>query len=61
MSYFKHGMTGTPMGLMIPKDRKIELPKHLEYVRSLPSIASGNQGCVPHHLLLGWGRKAEKR
>jgi hypothetical protein len=28
-----------------------EDPKHLEFVRSLPSCLSGQRGCVAHHLL----------
>lgn len=43
-----------------PKEPRILLPDHLEYVRTLPSIASGRKRCVAHHLLLGWNRKGEK-
>jgi hypothetical protein len=48
------------MSLMLPKNPRIELPDHLKYVCSLPSIASGRTGCIAHHLLMGWGRKSEK-
>jgi hypothetical protein len=48
------------MSILLPKNPRIELKDHLDYVRSLPSIASGQEGCIAHHLLMGWGRKGEK-
>ena len=46
--------------MMLPKSPRIELPAHLEYVRTLPCLATGQTPCDPHHLLMGWGRKGEK-
>lgn len=48
------------MSLMLPKSPRIELPRHLERVRDMRCLATGQTPCDPHHLLMGWNRKGEK-
>lgn len=46
--------------LAIPKSPPLRLPEHLQRVREMRCLSTGQGPCDPHHIRMGWFRKGEK-